>query len=181
MVAVFALWEDILIPKNLLPEGMHYFIAGGWAACPALATDRDLFVQTTGDLNDTRAMLLDHMRAQGFDVTEEDEHRDFETSDGYSHIPIAKVGKVKQKFNKDIHVLVTSGDVENVLDTFDLSVSQVAITESGRIVKGTHYTDPTQPIYVVKDTPTTPAREEKYRRRFSFPVALEVDGDDLNY
>lgn len=155
-----------MIPRNLIPDGLHYFIAGGWAACPALATDRDVFVQTTGDINDCRAMLLDHMRAQGFDVIEQDESRQFTTLEGHEDIPVAKVAKIKQKYAQDIHVLVTSGDVDAVVNTFDISASQIAITESGRIVRGDNYTTPMQPVYKVKDTPTTPARFAKYTERF---------------
>ena len=156
-----------MIPKNLLPEGLHYFIAGGWAVCPALATDRDVFVQTTGDLHDTRAALLDHLRAEGFDVEEEDETRDLVIADGYSTIPIAKVAKVKQKFCQDIHLLVTSGDVMDVLDTFDISTSMVAITDNGKIVRGSDYSAINKPVVKTKDTPTTEERHAKYTARFA--------------
>ena len=146
-----------MIPKNLIPEGMRYFIAGGWAVCPALATDRDLFVQTTGDLTDTRAMLLDHMRAQGFDLVEEGDENGIPTLDlirtDYIMVEVMKVAKVSQKFAQDIHVLLTTGDVADVLNSFDLSVCQIAITETGKIVRGDYYTHPYKPIYVVNDTP----------------------------
>ena len=156
-----------MLPKNLIPDGLHYFIAGGWAACPALATDRDVFVQTAGDLIDTRAMLLDHMRAQGFEVVEEDETRDAVTINGYDNIPIVKVAKVTQKRAQPIHVLVTSGDIEEVLNTFDINTSQVAITDTGRIVKGDNYSSPVQPVCKVRDTPSTDARFSKYEARFA--------------
>lgn len=157
-----------MIPSNLLPEGTQYFIAGGWAACPALAQDRDLFVQTTDNLTDTRQRLLNHMRAEGFDVQEEEETRDFVMSDGYSVMPIAKVAKVKIRFAQDVHVLVTNGDPEEVLSTFDLTTSQVAITHRGTVVKGPDYAPITTMPQKVKDTPTTDARLLKYRQRFGF-------------
>jgi hypothetical protein len=155
-----------MIPKNLLPEGTRYFIAGGWAVCPALATDRDVFVQTTGDLSATRATLLAHMQAEGFDLTKEGETRYF-AGWGYAFVPIAKVAKVKVKFAQSIHVLVTNADVAEVLETFDLSICQVAITHTGGIVKGSYWTAPNEPICVLKDTPTTLARKEKYEARFA--------------
>ena len=153
-----------MIPRNLLPEGTHYFIAGGWAVCPALATDRDLFVQTTGDLDDTRAMLLDFMRARGFDVAED------VAENNYTGVPLLRVAIVKDKYAQDIHILVTSADVDDVLNTFDISTTQVAITESGRVVKGADYTSLTVRPIRLKDTPTTNERYIKYCERFGHLV-----------
>ena len=129
-----------MIPKNLLPEGSQYFIAGGWAACPALAQDRDVFVQTTGDLDNTRAMLLDHLRAHEFDFEEQsaqDDHADYA-----GILSIAKVAKVKIKLATDIHLLVTNGDPSDIIESFDISTCQVAITSSGRILRGSGFTAP---------------------------------------
>jgi hypothetical protein len=155
-----------MIPNNLLPPGVEYFIAGGYAVCPALATDRDVFVQTTGNLEDIRAMLLDYMRANGFTVVEESK---VDVSDAYDGgiVEISKVGKVLMGTKGlPIHVLVTQADVQDVLNTFDITTSQVAITRTGKVVKGNSWTSPARAPQITKSIPSTPERLVKYQLRF---------------
>jgi len=65
------------------------------------------------------------------------------------------------------HVMVTSGSVYDVINSFDLSICQVGIDELGLAHRGEDYTKPFEPIVVVKDTPTTYDRMQKYMERFN--------------
>lgn len=156
-----------MIPRDLLPEGLTYFIAGGYAVCPALATDIDVWVRAPkGELEAYRQRILDYLQEKEviFEETKPSE-RQIETADYYdTEAFIQKVAIVNEHF-LPIHLLVTDASVDDVLASFDLSVCQVALTSYG-VVTGRDWTPVTKPIAVVRNTPTTPARLEKYRKRF---------------
>lgn len=157
-----------MIPKNLLPEAHNeYVVAGGWAVCPALATDMDLFILAGphADLPEVRQEVINHLKVEGFDFTEQEEMREFIGYDGL--VGIGKVAKVDTGTGKEIHILIASTTrVEDVLGSFDLSVCMVGITNTGRVVTDNCWTPPTAPIAVTKHTPTTDARLAKYVERF---------------
>lgn len=104
--------------------------------------------------------ILDHLRAEGFDYEEQDEAREFVGYDGL--IGIGKVAKVDGP-GKPIHVLVANTSSPHaVLESFDLSTSMVGITKTGYVVKLENYwTPPFEEPIIIKDTPTTAAREAK--------------------
>lgn len=152
------------------------FIAGGFAVSPALAGDIDVFIQVTpsvheGNLPRVRQHVLAYLVDQyGLDMVKpEGDHsgvRNYERNDEYQTIfETMKVARVIFG-GLDYHVLLTTGSIEDVLDSFDLSIAQVAIDELGSIHKGHDWTEPWAPIVVVKDTPTTYARMLKYMERF---------------
>jgi hypothetical protein len=68
-----------MIPSYLLPEGTPYFVAGGWAACPALATDMDVWVLSRDPAATTRTNVLDHFKPRLF-VDEYEEERSDEVA-----------------------------------------------------------------------------------------------------
>lgn len=161
-----------MIPRNLLPDTSdtydRYLIAGGWAVCPALADDRDLFILAgpSADLQEIRQEVLDHLKAEGFEFTEEQETREFIGYDGL--VGIGKVAKVQFENGQDIHVLVASTKIpQEVLNSFDLSICMVGITQDGTLVKSEYWTPPTELPTVMKDTPTTSVRCNKYVERFN--------------
>lgn len=164
-----------MVPKNLLPSDTRYVVAGGWAICPALATDMDLFVLAGqhADLQEVRQELLDHFKAEGFNYVEEQETREFVGYDGL--IGIGKVAKVESAYmgGKMIHVLVASTTIaEEVLNSFDLSICMVGIMDDGKVITSAYWTPPTERPAVVKDTPTTQARLNKYLERFKLEVSV---------
>lgn len=169
-----------MIPDILLPKTMRRraFVAGGFAACPALATDIDVFVTaSTTELTKVRRQLLNHLYDQLNEDIEflmhEEEDRRVDSHERYpgSHgvFTILKVCKVLIG-NTEFHVLVTDGSIDEVLSSFDISTCQVAITSDGHVVRGDNWTPPSVPPVKLKDTPTTDARMQKYQERFGFPV-----------
>jgi hypothetical protein len=161
-----------MIPSYLLPEGTPYFVAGGWAACPALATDMDVWV-TSDNPARTRTEILEHFNAKLF-ADEYEEERSDEVAgdvDAYSNPLTLKVARVLIG-QKRFHILVTSGDISDVLNGFDISTHQVAITDSGTVVRGYHWTPVTEPPIKLKDTPTTNDRLIKIAARYGHPFDL---------
>ena len=175
-----------MIPKGLLPDGLQVFIAGGFAACPALATDVDIWISTAvGTCDDTRQYVLDHLNSHGFDYTEEDgedsKRRRFQKDkalanaqllsnfEGYHHIlGLRRVGEVRiTGHSLPYHLIVVEGDVDEVLSSFDISTHQIALTEKG-VVRGDHWTPIWERPFVIHEKYTTPDRllkiQERYRR-----------------
>lgn len=164
-----------MIPHNLLPERLNqWIVAGGWAACPQLATDTDVFVLAGKhvDLLELRQELLDHLKDTGLEFSEESETREFIGYDGL--VGIGKVARVWRDDGSVIHILVAStSDPRDVLNSFDLSISMVGIMPDGRVITTNYTTSPVEPIIVVKDTPTTAARLKKYNTRFILDGRLD--------
>lgn len=159
-----------MIPTSLLPEEYRYswVIAGGWAVCPALATDKDVWVMvdSDADLVEERDKLLAHLTAEGYDfVAEESDPSTSATHSYYTVFHTLKVALVRDA--TPIHLLITTADdIEEVLNSFDLSISQVGISPQGYVVRGEHWTPPADYPIVLKNTPTTFDRLQKYVDRF---------------
>jgi hypothetical protein len=131
------------------------YIAGGWAACPALAQDMDVWILATNKqandpdfkLEDLRARVLKAMprvtRAEDSD----------ETGDyGGVEIKIRKVCLIEDAFGVKVHVMVTDAPIiETVLANFDISTHQVAIDYRGLVIRGNCWTPITQPPIVVEE------------------------------
>lgn len=168
-----------MIPKNLLPEGCYTFIAGGWAACPALADDMDVWVSLKQSaysirklgIEKARTAILAHLQQQIFSywtVEEQDDSRQTEAVvAGYEiNVNIRKVAKVTSyEWHQPIHVIVTDASVYQVLEGFDISTHQIAITDNG-IVLGEEWTSVTEEPIVLHMSTQTPARLEKIRNRY---------------
>jgi hypothetical protein len=171
-----------MIPSYLLPEGTRYFIAGGWAACPALATDRDVWLLSR-DPVETRDAVLKHLDATLFDdewkelpdgrVTAVDGSEDAYGVDATTTLKIATVDLTGQT----IHLLVTSGSILAVLDTFDISTHQVAISDTGGVVRGRNWTPVTEPPIKLRDTPTTDERMAKIAARYGHALPMFTFGE----
>lgn len=155
------------------------FIAGGYAVSPTLADDIDIFVQTAesafpDSLARAKQDILAYLHDRyGLDMVQEilDAPVNHERDDAYETIfETLKVARVVLT-GVTYHVMVTTGNIDDVLNSFDLSICQVGIDELGRVHTGIDYTEPFEPIIVVKDTPTTYARMQKYMERF------HVEGD----
>lgn len=166
-----------MIPNSLLPEGTSYCIAGGWAACPALASDKDVWVFTeevlSGDIGHRREELLKHLEAEGYDFVPQDEERDACGYEGV--ISILRVAKVEVPGDLPIHLIVTTAkDAFDLIDSFDISTHQVALSSRGHVIKGGMFTPTTVPPIRLKDTPTTPERLRKIAARYGHPSPLSI-------
>lgn len=167
-----------MIPSYLLPEDTRYFIAGGFAACPALASDRNVWIMARDPVA-TRREVLEHLKETLF-LDEWQELPDGQTEivagsseeDHYGDGGTALTLKVAtvDVTGITIHLLVTSGTVFDVLNTFDVSTHQIAITDSGGVVKGRQWTPITEPPVKLKDTPTTDARMAKIAARYGHGI-----------
>ena len=176
------------LPSNLVPDRWlaDTFIAGGYAAMPERASDIDVWVTVPveNNLGAVRGELLDHLREEGFVFDTQDEARTRNIDvwvDAYTNLQTMKVALVKglspktdastgYYFHQPIHLIVTNGTVDDVLDSFDLSTHQIALVqEKGDWVpvKGLNYTPVTQVPTFLKFTPTTDERFDKLMKRYA--------------
>lgn len=175
-----------MLPPNLLPACYtdKAFIAGGYAACPALANDIDVWIPVdTGaaanpwdEVWTARRRLLDHLTAEGFTHTPEDNDgspRDRNrlivrsTFEGYNlPLPIYRVATVQVVGGSlPYHLIAVGTDLDEVLSSFDISTHQIALTTKG-VVRGEHWTPTWEPPRVITAKYTTLARLEKIRNRY---------------
>lgn len=181
-----------MFPKGILPEDLMQsaFIAGGYAACPALASDLDLWVKVADSLHSEsdaedclaegsilrlgRQVILDHLEAEFFpyEVQDTDITSTGQNADGYP-ISVLKVAIVRSPhLSHPIHIMVFAGSIEELLACFDISTHQIALSFGG-VVKGPHWTPVTERPYVIPGSTSvqTPARLEKIAQRFSHSLS----------
>jgi hypothetical protein len=168
-----------MIPKWLIPDGYRYFVAGGWAVCPALATDMDVWVQTKPDQTltegyDAIRRHLTRWEAMGackLEIPSKiDAYRANPSFDRHSTMLITKI--TNPMWEHAIHMLVTTQTPEDVISNFDLSICQVAITDEGQVIRGANWTPVTAPIRQLSaSTSLTDKRMEKYKARFKVEAA----------
>lgn len=159
-----------MIEKHLLPEGERYFIAGGFAACPALANDVDVWVESSYYNPElSRKKLLEHlMLTYGvLNITVEETGETCAYSDIGESFQTMKVASLRGDNGVRYHIMVTTGDVLQVLHGFDISTHQVAITSEGVVVTGDDFTKTSEPPRVLRDTPSTPERLIKITQRYA--------------
>lgn len=168
-----------MIPKGLLPPDLEgsAFIAGGYAACPALATDIDLWVYVAGEsLADARDRILLWLQTEMWPYETQEDNRPQlagSTIDGYSIISV-KVAIVRSPhLSHPIHIMVVNQSPVDLLETFDISTHQVAIV-FGNVLKGSRWTPITQPPIMLKNTPTTPYRMIKIAARYGHPAPFSI-------
>ncbi len=166
-----------MIPEGLVPGGFDWMVAGGWAVCPALASDKDVFVlidRNTDDSESVRALILAGLKNYGFDFEEEGgiEEEIHRLQYGALVLRVAKV----DYHGQTLHVLIGLGpNPEDILNTFDLSICQIGIMSDGTLVRGDDVTPISAPIKIVRDTPTTAARLAKYQQRFNITWAVREE------
>lgn len=170
-----------MIPKGLLPPDLmdNAFIAGGYAACPALASDLDLwvYVPQSQSLQAARTEILQWLESELWPF-ELQEDRRFNrlgpsASEGYDVIA-GKVAIVKSPhMTHPIHIMVVDRSPAELLETFDISTHQVAIV-FGNVIKGSEWTPVTVPPVMLKNTPTTPERMRKIAVRYGHPVPFSI-------
>lgn len=188
-----------MLPVNLLPAPYTYtaFIAGGFAACPALAEDVDVWcpVDLVADDSDPfglvwneRDRVVEYLRREfGAAFVEHDgigSRRDtvptppnqqrgrlVSTHEGYYlPIPIRRAGAVTiPGCSLPYHIILVGGDIDDVLSSFDITTHMVALTRKG-VVVGEHYTPPFEEPRVITKKFTTEARMTKIRARYRWPV-----------
>lgn len=162
-----------MIPAGLLPEGTKWCIAGGWAACPALAKDQDIWVLVDADgdphfLREERDRLLSHLRQQFGDLVVEHDSERLSDPKDYDNtmVRILKVAQFRLE-GREIHLLIADApSASYLLRTFDISTHQVAIEDTGGVVTGEGWTGPHEPPVMLQETPTTHERLVKIAMRY---------------
>lgn len=167
---------------ELSASGFRWCIAGGFAAFPALATDCDVWVFATDDvpLDEYRSVLLEVVSRALPGFVEEGEGED-PTTYGNLGLTVQKVGRYGS-----CHLMVTDAAVGydyetgvlRLLDGFDVSTHQCAITDEGTFVKGHQWTPLTVPPVALRDTESTVTRMCKIADRYVAFRADEANGGD---
>lgn len=149
------------------------YIAGGWAACPALASDMDVWIlATTQEANNPDFNLAD-LRAQvlndiGPAVHEEDSLESGEY--GGVEIKIRKVCRITPSSGVSLHLMVTDAPIiEAVLANFDISTHQIAVSPFGEVIFGNNWTPITELPKVIEERRNgqTEARLKKITERYA--------------
>lgn len=160
-----------LLPAGLLPDHLakRAFIAGGYAACPDLAADIDVWVDAGDRMTEVRQELLAHLADRRWAITPQDgtdsRRLDGEDYDGDLEVDIRKVCVIP--WNPPIHLMVTNRGLKAVLAAFDISTHQVGIDPWGVRQEGREFTPLTESPEVLRHTSTTAARLEKIRTRYA--------------
>jgi hypothetical protein len=170
-----------MIPP-FIPEAYRErtFIAGGWAACPALASDMDVWILATTtqanssdfDLKDLRAEVLAAIKVP-FNTFARLREEDSDEAGEYGGVEI-KIRKVcyVDRDGVKLHVMVTNAPIiEAVLANFDISTHQIAIDHKGQVILGPDYTPVYETPKVIEGRANehTPARLAKITARYARP------------
>lgn len=182
-----------MLPINLLPPPYDEtaFIAGGYAACPGLAEDIDVwcpvdiinvddpFERVWSERNHIATWLHDHFSTfvehDGPDSPRQTRPRSWHadhtqlntTFEGYHlQIPIRRAGVVTLSgASLPYHIIAVGGDVDEVLSSFDITTHAIALTRKG-VVKSEHWTSVLDEPRVINQKFTTDARLAKIRARY---------------
>lgn len=165
------------VPHDILPNDMWGFVAGGYAACPSLAGDIDLWVNESDDNEDIEAAtlllrrqrILTHLMSRGFSFQEEQSLRtEAVDGDGYDNLPVTtmKVAKV-MFYPKPIHIMVANASIVAVLKAFDVSTHQIAVTNRDQELRGPDWTPLNVLPVAFRVTETTIARMDKITKRYA--------------
>ena len=186
-----------MIPPLLLPAELREeaFIAGGYAACPALAQDVDVWIPSTHSLfKITRVSVLDHLHRVAnahaplpgdlsFTVQDDDDSPrgrllesdapppgvcQLNTFEDYNSILRLRRAATVNIVGHTLpyHIIIVEGAVDDVLSSFDISTHQVALTWKG-VVRGEHWTPPNAPPVVITQKYTTTERLAKIEARYA--------------
>lgn len=170
-----------VIDSGLLNHYPDWFVAGGYAADPVLANDIDIWIQVEDSYAaaDNHAKLQDYLAVAGFqferqDVAAAPQMIDAERLDKYGaneYVLVYKVAIITAwrsiQFSKPVHLLITTGTVDEVLNNFDISTHAVALLPNGKFAYSDAWTPKTVDPVILRDTPSTPARFVKIQHRYA--------------
>lgn len=160
---------------NTILAGQHpWCIAGGYAACPALATDCDVWVYGVDDGPFEREKILWRLRSQVAPCIVEfvEESNDTEASTNMYGGDYIYSWKVAQLADGRQIIVTTAESIQEILAAFDVSTHQVALTPDGELIKGYEWTPITVPPVQIRSTRTTPYRMQKITARYGHFVSV---------
>lgn len=155
-------------------------IAGGFAACPDKAGDCDVWVLygPDGGIFDVRANIL--ARLQNADVAFVEESstgvEGQQTAESYTQTGILSLKVARLADGRQI-IVTTADSAREVLDAFDVSTHQIALTSDGELVRGSGFTAIDQPVRALLRNEHTDDRLTKIARRYRqvvMPVTTDV-------
>jgi hypothetical protein len=157
-------------------------IAGGFAACPDLASDCDVWVYGIPTKVGThspehpawtfRQSIL--WRLQNRNVAFEEEQNNMQFHDWYDIGDGVLCWKVARLADGRQIILTDADSIDALLDRFDVSTHQVALSSDGEIVRGSHFTPITKPAKMIRDGGNTAQRMQKVQQRYSLLSADEL-------
>lgn len=155
-----------------LAQGFPYCIAGGYAACPQLASDMDVWV-LTGPV-DSLEDIADEIREECPAIVPFDMSIANEPEYILDHgVRILKVGTQYPPVGVPMHLMLAEcRTITGLLDCFDVSTHQCALNADFEFIKGLQWTPITVPPVELFSTPSTAARMRKIAERYrQFRVA----------
>lgn len=177
-----------MIPKELLPPDLmgSAFIAGGYAACPALASDLDVWVYVPrGDdeadgekLDATRGRILVWLETEMWPYELQDSNHlpeGAEVKEGVYPFHSQKVAVVRSPhWSHPVHIIVTTATPAELLEGFDISTHQIALV-FGNVIKGSGWTPITERPKRLSGAfnVSTEARLEKIAARFGHSLTAQ--------
>jgi len=147
-----------------IANGRRWCIAGGWAACPQLATDEDVWIF----VDDRTSSPLLEVRDDIWDACPEivrDEAPLTETYLVETGFMSLKVGTLGLR-----HIILTdAANILDLLDGFDISTHQCAISDQGEFIRGRQWTPIDElPVVIRVGGPNTARRLQKIQARYNF-------------
>lgn len=170
-----------VIDSGLLNHYPDWFVAGGYAADPALANDIDIWIQ----VEDSYAAASHHVKLHdwlamaGFQFERQDVQAAPEMIESYrldgdgemEFVLVYRVAVITAwrsiQFSKPVHLLITTGTVDEVLNHFDISTHALALLPNGKFVYGKGWTPKTVDPVILRDSASTPARFVKISGRYA--------------
>lgn len=161
------------ITNDGIAMSRKWCIAGGFAACPALASDIDVWVFLTpieryqDDHDRVRDNMLWNLRVQHIDYERQENNLStqagielYDLGNGILNWKVAKLADGR-------HIMLTNAtDEQHLLDNFDVSTHQVALTSDGELIKGSGFTPITEPPVALRNGVMTESRMRKIERRY---------------
>jgi hypothetical protein len=160
--------ENKLSYLDQLAIGLPWCIAGGYAACPQLAGDMDVWVLAGPQPYGSGLEQLAERICKANPVIVP--HAPMETDPPYilDHgCTIFKVGAQYPPSGVTVHLMATEcSTIQELLDCFDISTHQCALNKDGEFIKGRNWTPITESPVELFSTPNTAARLAKIRARY---------------
>lgn len=154
------------ISNNDIAGEYDWCIAGGYAACPTLANDIDVWI--LGGNEDTRAEILSRLNEHGVAYEEQFSigNNNYDLSTGVKSWKVARIYHTNPDL-LDRHIIVTdASSIHELLTSFDISTHQWANDSHNVLYAELTTTLINTPPVVLRDSPTTPARLAKITERY---------------
>ncbi len=165
---------------SLVPYDWPVYIAGGYAACPALADDIDIWVRYVhragSSLSSESTRLYEEIKREElkrnlhrFDLLAEPpiEVRRVVAIERYATNHVCKIKCGEQKFD----ILFSEDPIEHILAAFDISTHQIAMnTRTLEVIKGDRWTPITEPPLFLQLSSTDKEKErmKKICKRYGY-------------